>query len=487
MALRQGTVVAWDADTGANTISVAGGTLVNIPVLIGETVVLDEGDVVALLTTGDRWFLLGKVKDPGDPGTVPTWPNDILALDASMTSVTTVTIPAVQADADAAAAAAAQAALDAATAQAAADALRVALEAAEAAVGAVEAAVATLTGTTLPALQSDLGDLATAVANAQSDVDAILPITETDISNDAITTPKIAANAITAAHLAADSVTASKLAANAVTAGKIAAGTIVAADISSGAITTAKIAAGAVTATEIAAGAITAAKLSADAIDGKTITGATFLTAGGTSARWELSSTNSNKLIGRPASNVNNPQPGVIMVDSTSIGASGWMYETRITAPYSAVSGGDTNNPLLRISTHEGTGRSAVEAVGEQGALGSPAGTLGLYWDDDTGALDLVAPGALSANGARVLTAGNTRVATGNVLTGSGATKQDIAVSFPGGRFTAAPTVAVTARTSADVVTQVAVSGESSTGFTLHFKRNPGVATNVGWIAIQIV
>src|SRR5690606_1425535 len=51
-------------------------------------------------------------------------------------------------------------------------------------------------------------------------------ITETQIANDAVTTPKLYAGAVTTDKLAAEAVTADKLAANSVTAGKIAAGAV---------------------------------------------------------------------------------------------------------------------------------------------------------------------------------------------------------------------------------------------------------------------
>jgi hypothetical protein len=101
-------------------------------------------------------------------------------------------------------------------------------------------------------------------------------IVSTQITDDAITTPKIAAgavtaseiaaNTITAAEIAANTITATELAAGSVTAGKIAAGTIVAADIAANTITAAEIAAGAVTASELAAGAVVAGKIAAGAI-----------------------------------------------------------------------------------------------------------------------------------------------------------------------------------------------------------------------------
>lgn len=266
LQLRQGIVQAWDADSGENSVQIAGGVLVNLPSLTAESATLVAGDVVAILSAEDRAVVLGKVTTPGDPGTVPTWEVDITALQVDVvTAQTTATTAQTTADtaqttattaqttADSAASAAAAAAAEAAAAQAAADALDTRLDTAEANVATAQADINTLTDTTLPALQTQ--------------VDAILPITETDISDDAITTPKIAANAITAGEIAAGAVTTDKLEAGAVTAEKIAAGTI--------------------TAAEIEAGAITGASLAADAIDGKTITGSLFRTAA-TGQRMEI-------------------------------------------------------------------------------------------------------------------------------------------------------------------------------------------------------
>lgn len=96
MALRQGVVESWDPDTGENSIQIAGGTLVNLPSLTAESAELVAGDVVALLSVGDRALVLGKVTTPGDPGTVPTWNADLTALAplvdlAAITDGTTVT------------------------------------------------------------------------------------------------------------------------------------------------------------------------------------------------------------------------------------------------------------------------------------------------------------------------------------------------------------------------------------------------------------
>lgn len=88
-------------------------------------------------------------------------------------------------------------------------------------------------------------------------------ITETQIADDAITTPKIAANAVTATEIAASTITSAQIAADTITAGNIAASAITASEIAADAVTTAKIAAGAVTASEIAANTITAAEIAA--------------------------------------------------------------------------------------------------------------------------------------------------------------------------------------------------------------------------------
>lgn len=76
-------------------------------------------------------------------------------------------------------------------------------------------------------------------------------ITETQITDGAISTPKLAAGSVTAAKITAGAVTADAILAGAVNAAKIAAGSI----------TSTKLAAGAVTADAILAGAVTAAKI----------------------------------------------------------------------------------------------------------------------------------------------------------------------------------------------------------------------------------
>lgn len=94
-------------------------------------------------------------------------------------------------------------------------------------------------------------------------------ITETQISDSAITTPKLAANAVVAGKIAAATITSDKIAANTIVAGNIAAGTITATEIATGTITANKIQAGTITANEIANSTITGGKIA-----GTTITAA---------------------------------------------------------------------------------------------------------------------------------------------------------------------------------------------------------------------
>ena len=92
-------------------------------------------------------------------------------------------------------------------------------------------------------------------------VDITGEITETQISDNSISTPKLQANAVTANEIAANTITANEIAANTITANEILAGTITAAEIATNTITANEIAAGTITATEIAASTITANEL----------------------------------------------------------------------------------------------------------------------------------------------------------------------------------------------------------------------------------
>ncbi len=59
---RQGTVLTFNTGTGANTVSVAGGVLTNVPILESSGVVnLAAGDTVVLLKMRSSWAIMGKI------------------------------------------------------------------------------------------------------------------------------------------------------------------------------------------------------------------------------------------------------------------------------------------------------------------------------------------------------------------------------------------------------------------------------------------
>lgn len=84
-------------------------------------------------------------------------------------------------------------------------------------------------------------------------------------------------------------------------------------------------------------------------------------------ARWELSSSHGNQILGFPADNVNTPQPGVLRIDSTQaqINPPRYLYETVLSSPWSSLVpnalGTPNENPRLRLTAHEGTGITWAE------------------------------------------------------------------------------------------------------------------------------
>lgn len=68
---RQGVVVAWNQDNGANTIQVGNSLLTNLPALnTSEASLLQPGDVVGILVSGSTWAVLGRLIIPGTPAAV---------------------------------------------------------------------------------------------------------------------------------------------------------------------------------------------------------------------------------------------------------------------------------------------------------------------------------------------------------------------------------------------------------------------------------
>lgn len=74
MTFGQGQVIAWDSETGANTIRYRGAELTDVPILnTGEAIALKAGDVVGLLSVpGSRpgvrsYYIQGRITVPGNP------------------------------------------------------------------------------------------------------------------------------------------------------------------------------------------------------------------------------------------------------------------------------------------------------------------------------------------------------------------------------------------------------------------------------------
>lgn len=68
LGYRQGVVVSWDQETAENTILVAGSVFENLPILnTSEASLLVAGDVIAVISTGPSWAILGRVIIPGTP------------------------------------------------------------------------------------------------------------------------------------------------------------------------------------------------------------------------------------------------------------------------------------------------------------------------------------------------------------------------------------------------------------------------------------
>jgi len=99
---RQGTVLAFDPESGANTIAVAGGILTDLPVLnIGDLVLIVPGDVVVLLRLRSSWAILGRIMEVGSGG-LTVGRTDVFndnafangyAVTTTMTTRATITIP----------------------------------------------------------------------------------------------------------------------------------------------------------------------------------------------------------------------------------------------------------------------------------------------------------------------------------------------------------------------------------------------------------
>lgn len=68
VGFRQGTILTWDPLDAANTVSVGGTVMENLPILnTNEALLLEPGAVVGILTAGPSWFILGRITVPATP------------------------------------------------------------------------------------------------------------------------------------------------------------------------------------------------------------------------------------------------------------------------------------------------------------------------------------------------------------------------------------------------------------------------------------
>jgi len=71
VGFRQGVIVTWNPNTAENTVLVGDSLLQNMPILnTSEAAILAAGDVVAILTSGATWGILGRFTIPGSPEAV---------------------------------------------------------------------------------------------------------------------------------------------------------------------------------------------------------------------------------------------------------------------------------------------------------------------------------------------------------------------------------------------------------------------------------
>lgn len=65
IGMRQGTLLAWNPSTGANTVELAGQSFTDLPLLTSGTLAMAVGDVIALLRFGTTYFILGTIRNAG--------------------------------------------------------------------------------------------------------------------------------------------------------------------------------------------------------------------------------------------------------------------------------------------------------------------------------------------------------------------------------------------------------------------------------------
>lgn len=83
LGYRQGTIEAWDATAGTNTVNVAGTLLANLPILGAlDAMSMQAGDVVGVLRVRSQYFILGRIAAPDVSSDVTIRDGELLAIDS---------------------------------------------------------------------------------------------------------------------------------------------------------------------------------------------------------------------------------------------------------------------------------------------------------------------------------------------------------------------------------------------------------------------
>jgi len=183
-------------------------------------------------------------------------------------------------------------------------------------------------------------------------------ITETQIANDAITSPKIFAGAITTNKIATGAITANEIAGNTITAGQIASGAISTDELAANAVTAAKIAVGTITANEIASNTITAGQIAAT-----TITAAQLATNAVTADKIEAGAVTAAKISVTNLAAMS-AQTGSLSVNGTlTLGSSGKIITTGTTYDTNGVFLGEDGPGVYKFSVGGSSGRLAFDGT----------------------------------------------------------------------------------------------------------------------------
>lgn len=340
---------------------------------------------------------------------------------------------------------------------------------------------------------------------------------------------RIAAASLTAAVLAADTLTSREIGADAIlarnikaaeiTGDKIAARTIAAGSIQANSITAAEIKANTLTAQQIQAGSITANEINLDSLNGKTITGATIRSAasgkrieilntqmnvygaGATVAAQIDGQTDNNNVTFLRLSAVSNTGTGACYVQSPSGVGNQFAWQPGSSFDVQAVNGFLTSGHVIagKFFAYSGsTGAFPVIDVNagtptliganyqfydgtKTGDSSSRPVSFATSYGSRSDQVTLTASDFKRAGGASIVPAAGTATYNSSVAAGGNAS---MSVTFPTGRFSAAPIAVCTPSNGRFTATAQSIT---ATGFTISLTNVTSAAGTPGsitWIAL---